>query len=189
MSIGSADAGGHRGFDELELLHLVTAVEAVAARVPLRDHELVPLLPGAQGRHGHSHHSGRGADAVDRAFGSARTLHLLHTIYSSTLHRILWLGILEAVRGRARQQGMLVKGYTGRAEQPGEGRMRPSRRSWPRQQPRPGTPAWRSVSAHCYKTRLHRSRYSTISRRKMAPSRLQARIPREGYSNAAQTLF
>jgi hypothetical protein len=52
VRIGSAGIIGHLRTDELQLLDLVAGENPVAAVIACRDDLLVPVLPGAERRHG-----------------------------------------------------------------------------------------------------------------------------------------
>src|SRR5215471_7928536 len=76
VGIGRAHPLGHARPYELELLDLAAAEQAMTARIAVRHHQRVALLPGAEGGNRHADHARYGADAVNRA--AARSLHVGH---------------------------------------------------------------------------------------------------------------
>src|SRR5580692_1712463 len=65
MSVCGADAFGHPGPDEPELLDLIAAIQPVATCVPVGHHKLIAVFPGPQGCDRDANHACDGTDAVD----------------------------------------------------------------------------------------------------------------------------
>src|SRR5262249_55310603 len=90
VRVGRAQALRHPVVDEPELFDLIAAVQPVTAGVPVRDHEPVPVLPGAGRGHRDAEHPGHGADAEDGTGRSCTArIRAFHPRLTLTVGRIL----------------------------------------------------------------------------------------------------